>query len=252
VRTAAKFAADCAAGVGLSNCVSPSTPKDCPAGRHWSNMGGLAHCVDVDPPCPSPNTLEHDALGNPTCKPPVITYETQTRSLSCPSGQQGSGRDQERTVTYTNGVPSYGSWQTVYSDCEVVPSTPTPPPPSPTCSNGASNYPTCTPPSTPTPTCSNGASDYPTCTPQGGGYVPPPPPPVCSNGASNYPTCTFPPPPPPPPPPQCPATQYSCGYEQQSVIKMTVYTVTFSGPSCTAKMTTQVFYVDDTASCPYD
>ncbi len=56
------------------------------------------------------------------------------------------------------------------------------PPPDPTCSNGASDYPTCTPP-TP-PFCSNGASDYPTCTP--------PPDPTCSNGASDYPTCTPP------------------------------------------------------------
>ncbi|HRH23336.1 MAG TPA: carboxypeptidase regulatory-like domain-containing protein, partial [Candidatus Magasanikbacteria bacterium] len=53
----------------------------------------------------------------------------------------------------------------------------------PTCSNGASDYPTCTPPQP--PTCSNGASDYPTCT------VPPDP--TCSNGASDYPTCTQPP-----------------------------------------------------------
>lgn len=44
------------------------------------------------------------------------------------------------------------------------------------CSNGASDYPTCTP-----PTCANGAKDYPTCTP-----------PTCSNGASDYPTCTPP------------------------------------------------------------
>lgn len=33
-------------------------------------------------------------------------------------------------------------------------------PPPPTCSNGATNYPTCT-----LPTCSNGATNYPTCTP---------------------------------------------------------------------------------------
>ncbi len=80
------------------------------------------------------------------------------------------------------------------------------PPPDPVCSNGASDYPTCTPP--PDPVCSNGASDYPTCTP--------PPDPVCSNGATNYPTCTLPPDPtcsngasdyptctPPPPDPVC-------------------------------------------------
>lgn len=46
----------------------------------------------------------------------------------------------------------------------------------PTCANGGTNYPTCTPPK-----CANGATDYPTCTP-----------PVCANGATNYPTCTAP------------------------------------------------------------
>lgn len=50
----------------------------------------------------------------------------------------------------------------------------------PTCANGASDYPTCTPPVT---TCANGASNFPTCTF---------PAPVCANGASNYPICTFP------------------------------------------------------------
>ena len=53
------------------------------------------------------------------------------------------------------------------------------PEPPPTCSNGASDYPTCTP-----PTCQNGASNYPTCTFTTN---------TCQNGASNYPTCTFPP-----------------------------------------------------------
>jgi hypothetical protein len=152
VRSAAQFAADCAAGVGLSNCVTPSTPKDCPAGKHWSTMGGVAHCVDVDPPCAPPNTLEHDALGNPNCKAPVITTTTETRSLSCPSGEEGSGIEQERTVTYTNGVPSYGGWATVSSACTPIPSTPTPTEPT---------TPT-TPPTTPTtpttPTCPDGST----------------------------------------------------------------------------------------------
>ncbi|MHA4871601.1 virulence factor TspB C-terminal domain-related protein [Duganella sp. PWIR1] len=39
--------------------------------------------------------------------------------------------------------------------------------PPPSCTNGATDYPTCTPP-TP-PTCSNGGTDYPTCTPPGTG-----------------------------------------------------------------------------------
>jgi hypothetical protein len=52
--------------------------------------------------------------------------------------------------------------------------------PDPECSNGATNYPTCTPP--PTPSCANGASNYPLCT-----IIQP----VCANGASNYPLCTI-------------------------------------------------------------
>jgi hypothetical protein len=43
---------------------------------------------------------------------------------------------------------------------------------------------------------------------------------------------------------------YSCGFEQLGVIKMTIYTTTFSGPSCTANTTTQTFYVDE-PDCPY-
>ena len=46
------------------------------------------------------------------------------------------------------------------------------------CTNGASDYPTCTPPRT---TCENGAVDFPTCTQS---------PQTCANGASNYPACT--------------------------------------------------------------
>ena len=64
--------------------------------------------------------------------------------------------------------------------------------PTPTCANGATDYPTCTPstcsngatnyPECTAGTCSNGATDWPTCTtPQTG---------TCNNGATNYPACT--------------------------------------------------------------
>ena len=50
---------------------------------------------------------------------------------------------------------------------------------SPTCSNGATDYPTCT--ASTTGTCSNGGTDYPTCTPPNG---------ACTNGGTDYPLCT--------------------------------------------------------------
>lgn len=46
----------------------------------------------------------------------------------------------------------------------------------PMCENGADDYPTCT-----APVCENGADDYPSCTA-----------PVCENGGTDYPTCTLP------------------------------------------------------------
>lgn len=132
IRTAAKFAADCEAGIGLSNCVTPSTPKDCPSGKRWTTAGtGIAHCVDVDPVCASPSTLEHDFYGNPSCVAPVVTTDVEYRTLGCSSGYEGY-REQERTVTYTNGAASYGTWRTVENYCEPIPAT-VEPEPEPAC-----------------------------------------------------------------------------------------------------------------------
>lgn len=180
-RTAAKFAADCEAGIGLSNCVTPSTPKDCPTGKRWTTAGsGIAHCVDVDPVCVSPSTLEHDFYGNPSCKAPVITTDVEYRTRACSSGYEGY-REQERTVTYTNGVPSYGTWRTVGNYCDPIPATvePTPEP---------------TPAPTPTPV-----------------YTPPPPPPEISYPPPPPPLPPPPPPQPPPPPPPEPEPEPACG-----------------------------------------
>ena len=80
----------------------------------------------------------------------------------------------------------------------------------PTCSNGATNYPTCTP-----PTCSNGATDYPTCTP-----------PTCSNGATDYPTCT------PPASGTNYYANYNCNGQSQCIADMG-YNTGSAGPFCT-------------------
>lgn len=166
MRSSAAFQADCAAGLALDSCAKPVTPTGCPAGQHWTMIGsGIAHCVNDDPVCVSPQILKHDALGNPFCHTPIVTHEYRTRTTSCVAPQIGT-RSQSRRYTYTDGVLTrVGSWTTTWSDCED-PAPPPPPPPPPTCSNGASDYPTCTPPYTPpvTSTCPNGASNYPTCT----------------------------------------------------------------------------------------
>jgi hypothetical protein len=202
--------------VNPSACQAAPTPSTCPTGKHWTLMGnGIAHCVLNDPVCPAGTTeLTHDWLGNPSCFVLIISYED--RSKSCPSGTDGTWEQQRKVTTHADGTKTYGSWTTTYKDCAAPPAppepttcsngasdyptctTPTTPPPG-VCTNGGTDYPTCTAPSTPTtPTdpqtgvCSNGANDYPTCTP------PTTTPAVCSNGAKDYPTCT------PPPPPTCP------------------------------------------------
>ncbi len=64
------------------------------------------------------------------------------------------------------------------------------PPPVYSCTNGATNYPTCT---FPQPTCSNGYTNYPTCGPtqctNGATNFPSCNNNVCTNGATNYPSC---------------------------------------------------------------
>jgi hypothetical protein len=54
-RTPQQFLADCLAGIAPSSCVTPSTPRGCPAGMISTTAGtGIAHCVVVAPPAPAP------------------------------------------------------------------------------------------------------------------------------------------------------------------------------------------------------
>jgi len=139
----------------------------------------------------------------PSNKPGATDTRQDFQSLPCPAPQVGVIINVRNIWTDKNGNTASSPWVLQSSSCSMPPPTcsngaldyPTcTPPVTPTCSNGATDYPTCTPPST--PTCSNGATNYPTCTPptcsNGGTNYPICTPPTCSNGGTNYPICTPP------------------------------------------------------------
>lgn len=111
-------------------CLTAPIAKSCPAGQKWSTAGsGIAHCVNVDPVCPSSEKVAHDFLGNPSCVARCSAGEfwngascspcttTSTSSGSCQAGYNGTAY---RTVTTNScaGSTSYGSWD--YSNCTVA------------------------------------------------------------------------------------------------------------------------------------
>lgn len=186
-------------------------PSNCAAGKKWTTAGsGIAHCVAEDPTCTGGTYLVHDALGNPSCVAPVVVRETRTKS--CGTGYTGKKYQERYKTTKPDGTVSYTAWDTYNDTCEEVvvepppvtgPTTPTTPS---SCTNGATNYPSCNNNTTTscsngatnypscdnnnnnnnnnndtTPTCSNGATNYPSCNNN--------PAPTCSNGATNYPSC---------------------------------------------------------------
>ena len=174
-RSSAQFKADCAAGLALDSCAKPVTPRGCPAGQHWTTMGsGVAHCVADDPVCAG--TVTHDALGNPTgCSPTIVSTSYNYSYFDCPAGESGTDYERYKITKWSDGKTTFGAWEVITYTCAA--SAPAAPAPTPTCSNGATDYPTCTPPWTPPPatTCANGASNYPTCTfPTSGGSEPVP------------------------------------------------------------------------------
>lgn len=143
---------------------------------------------------------------------------TETQTIPCPAPQVGVIVQTRTKTELQNGGFDYSPWVTVSQNCALPPAPPPPPPPPGSCTNGAIDYPTCTPPvcksqdgdvisvgengkpnqSICTPArCANGATDYPTCTPprcaNGGLDYPTCTPPKCANGASDYPACTPPP-----------------------------------------------------------
>lgn len=82
----------------------------------------------VTPTCVAPQVLQGNVCVTPN---PTVVTTTQTQNQACPAGQTGTIQ-QERTVTITNGVSSYGAWSTVSNSC----STPITNPPASTCVNG--------------------------------------------------------------------------------------------------------------------
>lgn len=142
-------------------------------------------------PAPEPTPTPAPG-GNPAPAPGVTCWTDQwTNTYECPPGTYGS-----HTSTTYRTCPN-GPYAADYTyegphsiNCSSTPPPTTTPPPSggsgssggstpdpgpvPTCKNGASDYPTCTPPS-----CGNGATNYPSCNSF----------PSCSNGATNYPSC---------------------------------------------------------------
>lgn len=58
------------------------------------------------------------ATNVPTSTPTSVTT-TETQNQVCPADQTGSIQ-QQRTVTTTNGVSSYGAWSTVSNNCSVT------------------------------------------------------------------------------------------------------------------------------------
>ena len=87
---------------------------------------------------------------------------TKTQIINCPAGC---------TCTSTTAVCSVANFCAYNTGVTNYPSRGI----SALCSNGATNYPSCT-----TFVCANGASNYPTCSTYS----------MCSNGATNFPACT--------------------------------------------------------------
>lgn len=112
------------------SCLTAPIAKACPAGKKWSTAGsGIAHCVNVDPVCPSSQKVTHDYLGNPSCISRCTGSQywngascsacssTSTSSGSCQAGYNGTAYRSVTTDSCT-GSTNYGSWD--YSNCTVA------------------------------------------------------------------------------------------------------------------------------------
>jgi hypothetical protein len=69
----------------------------------------------VTPPVVTP-PVAPPVVTPPVVAAPVVVVSTGTQTLACAPGQTGSIA-QQRTVTTTNGVPSYGAWSTTSNAC---------------------------------------------------------------------------------------------------------------------------------------
>lgn len=82
----------------------------------------------VTPPVVTPPVVTAPVVTPPIVMPPVVTapvvvVSTGTQTLACAPGQTGSIA-QQRTVTTTSGVPSYGAWSTTSNTCVTPAPTP--------------------------------------------------------------------------------------------------------------------------------
>jgi len=115
------------------SCLTAPIAKACPAGQKWSTAGsGIAHCVNVDPVCPSAEKVSYDFLGNPSCVARCSAGEywngascspcttNSTASGSCQAGYNGTAYRSVTTNSCT-GSTTYGNWD--YSQCVVACST---------------------------------------------------------------------------------------------------------------------------------
>jgi len=111
-------------------CMTAPIAKSCPTGKKWTTAGsGIAHCVNVDPVCPSAEKVAYDSLGNPSCVARCTASDywdgsvcrpcttNSTASGSCQAGYNGTAY---RSVTTNScaGTTSYGNWD--YSQCVVA------------------------------------------------------------------------------------------------------------------------------------
>lgn len=140
--------ADCASGSGTmwryhtTSCPSGSTGSPSTTVGSWNTSSCSAPASPPPPtevPPPTSSCTESSTVSTKSCGPGFSGFIKTTTTKLCPTGS---------TTQEENS-------------CQPL-----------TCSNGASNYPTCT------LECANGASDYPTCTPK------------CANGATDYPVCS--------------------------------------------------------------
>ncbi|MEB0033173.1 hypothetical protein QN372_20760, partial [Undibacterium sp. RTI2.1] len=159
--------------------------------------------------CPNGN-MTYSGWDTSKCTP-VVCQAPQVTNGSCPAGYAGTS-----TITTTYSAPNGicgGSTSTDNSNCTLIPP--------PTCANGASDYPTCTPtcPASYTTTgqCPSGQTGqtvtHTTYTVINGACVSSqntdwsgcanPPPSTCANGGKDFPTCT---------PPCAPSTTIQSSY----------------------------------------
>lgn len=94
-----------AAAAGIPTTTTPTTPS-CVSPKVLQSNG---QCVDPTPVTPTP----------------TVVTTTESRSQACPTGQTGTIQ-QQRTVTTTNGIASYGSWSDVSNTCTTPVDTATP------------------------------------------------------------------------------------------------------------------------------